>query len=106
MHDEEARLRLARLRTRLREIDSEIARIEAEDRLFRRFHFGSDVHEIQLNALRNEREDCRAEIARWRHRTRPNRRATGGWWSWLLLPAALGAALFPSRRPRRPPRLA
>jgi hypothetical protein len=103
MSPEEISLACARLRTEVRAIEAQMRRIEGEDRLFRRYGFGSEVHEIQLTALRAERQERLADLRQLRARQR--RRPTGrsGLGSWLLLPVALGAILFRSaRRPRRP----
>jgi hypothetical protein len=94
MFDEEPRLVRARLRTDLRRIDARIAAIEDESRRFRRYGFGSDVHDIQLGALRAERAECARALA---EAGRPGRRrATGrtGLGSWLVLPAVVGAMLL------------
>lgn len=103
-YDEDRRELLARLRTQLRDVDSEIERIEAEERLFRRYRFGSDVHKIQLTALKAQRAEALASLATSGRRVR---RATG-LRSWFLLPAAIGAlalrTIFPQRRRySRPP---
>jgi hypothetical protein len=111
----DSRLALSQVRRAIREIDQQIAAIRTEDRLFQRYHFGSDIHEIKLIALRAERGDLVARVAAYKrsspHRlTTPadsaNRRTSGQRRaSWLLLPAVLGAlvwgAIFPKRRRAR-----
>src|SRR5207253_344757 len=95
------RLALSQLRQAVREIDRQIADIRAEDRLFQRYQFGSDLHEIKLTALRAERADLldrRAALQRSSNRNLAARPTA----SWLLFPAILGAlvwgAIFPKRR--------
>jgi hypothetical protein len=75
--------------------------IEAEDRLFHRFGFGSEVHDIQLTALRAEKRDLLAQVESMQMQigVGPSRR--GGLRSWLILPAALGAVVFQAIHPRR-----
>jgi hypothetical protein len=103
----EARVLISHLRQKQRQLDAQIADIRAEDRLFHRYGFGSDVHDIKLTALRSERQELISEIARLQshlggaQRTRPRASATG----WFMVPAVLGAlvfnAVFPRRRPTR-----
>lgn len=98
---EDVRLTRARLRTEVRSIDAQIGVIEKESRLFRRNGFGSDVHEIQLSALRAERADRVRALA---DSERPQRRRSlgrSGVSSWIVLPAVFGAFLLSSLRPRR-----
>lgn len=97
---DEHHLARARLRTEVRAIDDQIAGIQREDRLFRRYGFGSDVHEIKLTALRAERAE--RLVALGEAESPRKRRATGrsGLGSWLVLPAALGAMVFRALRPR------
>src|SRR5579871_1048294 len=61
MNDTDIRLSVAQARRRLREIELEVGQILVEDRLFHRSGFGSDVHDIQLSALRTEKRDLEAE---------------------------------------------
>lgn len=97
--EDSQRLATARIRSSLRRVDAQIAQIQSEQRLFRRYNFGSEVHRIQLTALNAERADLLASLAKIQPR-RPRRRS--GVVSWLLLPPALGAlaigSLFPRRR--------
>lgn len=90
---EDPRLVQARLRTEVRAIDARLAQIQEENRLFRRYGFGSDVHEIQMSALRAERDDRVEELAS-AGRARRRSRGRGGLGSWLVLPAVLGAMVF------------
>jgi len=100
----DTRLALSQLRQAVREVDRQIAEIRAEDRLFQRYQFGSDIHEIKLTALRAERADILARLAALlRSSSRgPAARPAA---SWLLFPAILGAlvwqAIFPKRRASR-----
>jgi len=92
------RLTAARVRSNLRRVEAQIAEIQSEQRLFRRYNFGSEVHRIQLTALNAERADLAASLAKLQPR-RPRRRS--GVVSWLLLPPTLGALAFGSLFPRR-----
>jgi hypothetical protein len=92
---------ISRLRQRVREIEQQMRKIRTEDRLFQRYGFGSDVHDIQLTALRAERRELAGELERLcvvRGLGGPSRRGLG---SWLMLPAAFGALLIGAIRPRR-----
>ena len=102
---QDRRFSAARIRQSVRRIDTQVARIRADDRLFQRCGFGSDVHDIQLSALQAERRELVAELGSLQSVTGP-RSSRSGVMSWLLLPPALGAMLFQSFRPRvsrRPP---
>lgn len=93
------RFTFARLRNELREVDVEIDRIKREDRLFRRYRFGSDFHNSQLVVLQAQRQEIVATLAAGR-----SGRATSGssgFRAWLLLPAALVAMVFPGGTSRR-----
>jgi hypothetical protein len=100
----ETRLALSQLRQAVREVDRQITEIRAEERLFQRYQFGSDIHEIKLTALRAERAGLLARLtALQRSSSRgPAARPSA---SWLLFPAILGAlvwqAIFPKRRASR-----
>ncbi len=100
----DSRLALSQLRQAVREVDRQIAEIRAEDRLFQRYQFGSDLHEIKLTALRAERADLLARLAALQRTSRrgPTKRPAA---SWLLFPAIFGAvvwqAIFPKRRANR-----
>jgi hypothetical protein len=101
MNDTEIGQDISRLRQRVREIEQQVRRIQTEDRLFQRYGFGSDVHDIQLTALRAERRELAIELERLRTALGlggSDRRALR---SWLMLPAALGAVLIAAIRPRR-----
>ena len=97
--DDSERLNAARVRSSLRQVEAQIAQIQSEQRLFRRYNFGSEVHRIQLTALNAERAELMARLAKLQPR---RRRRRSGVVSWLLLPPALGAlaigSLFPRRR--------
>jgi hypothetical protein len=97
----DTRFDLARIRRTLREIDEEMRRIEADDRLFHRYGFGSEVHNIQLTALRAERRDVAAQLVRARQDLGITRSDRLDLRSWLMLPAALGAIALQALRPRR-----
>lgn len=102
MYDEDRRLDAARLRGSIRRVDLEIERIRTEHRLFQRYGFGSDVHDIQLTALRNERRELTGELERVSGAHRARSAYSGGIRSWLLLPAMIGAIIIqPFRSPRR-----
>lgn len=100
----DTRLARSQLRQAVRAVDRQIAEIRAEDRLFQRYRFGSDIHEIKLTALRAERADHLARVTTLQ-RSSTRRPAARPAASWLLLPAILGAlvwqALFPKRRASR-----
>lgn len=106
MIDESVRVTRARLRTEIRDLDAQIEKIRATDRMFRRYGFGSDLHEIQLVALQAQRKDAVDALARVGERARMRRAsqpgAGYGIGSWLLVPPALVAmalrAIFPRRR--------
>jgi hypothetical protein len=108
---EDRRIRAARMRQSVRDIDAQMKRIQTEDRLFQRCGFGSDVHEIQLTALRATKKDLMGQLSQLQ-RDVPARPKRARFASWLMLPPALGAmllqALRPSanRRPIRRPRVA
>lgn len=109
MNGRNSGLDISRIRCSVREIDGRVRLIEAEDRLFHRFGFGSEVHDIELTALRSEKRDLLAKLDRAREANgmRPARRPSVR--SWLILPAALGAVVlqaFRRRRPRRQTRTA
>lgn len=95
-NDENDRITAARLRNELRRIDGQIAHIHAEQRLFRRYQFGSDVHQIQLTGLNAERKDLVARLERLQPATLRRGARGGGFVSWLLVPPALGVLLFRS----------
>jgi len=101
------RLSLARARQNVRQIDTKIQQIRAEERLFQRFGFGSDVHEIQLTALRAERRDLVNEIEGLVRRSSRSGLQRSGVIGWLLLPPALWAMFRDAVRRRhhrsRPP---
>ncbi len=101
MLEEERRLAIARLRRSVREIDAQVQRIRAEERLFQRYGFGSDVHDIKLIALHAERRELLAELDRLQA---PGLRRSGrsaSLRSWLLVGPALVALLVQTLRPRR-----
>jgi hypothetical protein len=106
MNQEEIRLDVSRVRRRVREIDLQVRQIQAEDRLFHRYGFGSDVHDIQLTALRVERRELDNQLERLQVARGFNPSGGQSLRSWLLLPAALGAllvnAVWPRRQRRRP----
>ncbi len=106
MNEQEIRFDVSRVRGRIREIDLQVRRIQAEERLFHRYGFGSDVHDIQLTALRAEKRDLEGELERLRAARGFDRPSGRGFRSWLILPAALGAvivqAIIPRRQRRRP----
>lgn len=97
---DDRRLHAARLRQSMREIDAQMEQIRADDRLFHRCGFGSDVHEIQLTALRAARKDIAIELDHLRE-TAPARPRRSRFVSWLLIPPALGAILLETLRPTR-----
>ncbi|MBX6772153.1 MAG: hypothetical protein IRY83_10545 [Chloroflexi bacterium] len=102
---EDVRVTRARLRSELREIDGRIARIRAEDRMFRRYGFGSDLHELQIVALQAQRQELLTHLARLDRASR-QRSGSVGLGGWLLLPPALIALAVRSlfdRRGRIPP---
>jgi hypothetical protein len=101
MNEVEIRLDVSRIRQRVREIDLEVRQIRAEDRLFHRAGFGSDVHDIRLTALRVERRELEQELARLQVARGFVRTSGQGLRSWLILPAALGAMFFQAVFPRR-----
>ena len=102
MSNEELRLERARLRTEVRFIDAEIAKIQAENRLFRRCGFGSDVHEIKITALRAERADRLTALEAAQPSPRRRRPTShSGLGSWLVLPAVLGAVVVQAFKPKR-----
>ncbi len=101
MIDDNLRLTRAHLRSEMREIDAQIERIRAEDRLFRRYGFGSDLHEMQLTALRIQRQELQARLLRADElcgRRQTNRHGIG---AWLLVLPALAVMLVQSVFPRR-----
>ena len=67
LSDEQPRLQLAHLRNEIREIDTQIARVRADDRLFRRYGFSSELNLGQLAALRTERQDKIVLLHRLQH---------------------------------------
>jgi hypothetical protein len=91
MVDDDNRLKAARLRQNLREIDARVAEIRADQRLFRRFKFGSDVQDIELTGLRANRADLVDQLDALRSSSGTGRSRLPGLRSWLLLPIALGA---------------
>lgn len=93
---DDRRLHAARIRQTVRNIDAQLREIQTEERLFQRCGFGSDVHDIQLAALRSQREDLLAELPRLQL-TAPRR---SRFVSWLLVPPALGALLLQTLRPQ------
>jgi hypothetical protein len=98
--EENLRLTRARLRTEVRQLDAQIERIRTEDRLFRRYGFGSDLHEIQLVALRAQREELLASLAEAEPRAVARKSKQGGIGSWLLVLPALAAMFVQSIFPR------
>lgn len=100
MVDDDRRLNLSRARQSVRQIDTKIQQIQAEERLFQRFKFGSDVHEIQLMALRTERRELVEEIKGLSRRLALGGAQRPGVFGWLLLPPALWAMLMHAVRPR------
>lgn|GEM_PF-5584411 len=98
---ESDRLRAARMRSAVRSVEARIAEIQAEQRLFRRYNFGSDVHRIQLTALNAERAELLARLRKIPSAQRLPRQS--GIESWLLLLPTLGAMAVGSLRPRRRP---
>ncbi|HEX5416716.1 MAG TPA: hypothetical protein VFZ25_13685 [Chloroflexota bacterium] len=96
------RLNAARVRSSLRRVEAQIARIHSEQRLFRRCNFGSEVHQIQLTALNAERAELLTRLARLQPR---RRRRRAGVLSWLLLPPTLAGLAVRSLFPRRDPGL-
>lgn len=94
--DESDRVTVARLRRELRRIDGQIAHIRSEQRLFRRYDFGSEVHQIQLTGLNAEREEVLIRLARLPSATRRRGARPGSFASWLLVPPALGVLLVRS----------
>ena len=105
MVDDDNRLKAARLRQNLREIDARVAEIRADQRLFRRFKFGSDVQDIELTGLRANRADLVDQLHDLRSGSGSGNSRLLGIRSWLLLPIALGAealrAIQPSGRRTR-----
>ena len=101
MNDSASRLDISRIRRSVRDIEMQVRHIEAEDRLFHRYGFGSDVHNIQLTALRAEKQDLLAEMAKLLSDLGRGPTRRGGLRSWLILPAALGAIVFQAIHPRR-----
>ncbi|HLH73255.1 MAG TPA: hypothetical protein VKX96_08220 [Chloroflexota bacterium] len=99
--DEVDRFALARLRNELREVDAEIDRIKREDRLFRRYRFGSDFHDSQIIALQAQRQEILAKLRARRAGTKRSISSPAGLRAWLLWPAALVAAVFTGGAPRR-----
>ena len=99
--EENLRVTRARLRAEMRELDAQIERIRAEDRLFRRYGFGSDLHEIQLTALRAQRQELHTRLTRADEMCGMRRSSRHGVGSWLLVPPALAAMLVQSVLPRR-----
>lgn len=99
MSIEDPRLVRARLRTEVRAIDARLAKIQEENRLFRRYGFGSEVHDIQISALRAERDERVRELTA-AGRARRRSRGRGGLTSWLVLPAVLGVMVFRTLRGR------
>ena len=91
MVDEDKRLKAAILRQSLREIDARVAAIRADQRLFRRFNFGSDVQDIELSGLRVERADVVGQLEVLGSVGRLDHSKLPGMSSWFLLPIALGA---------------
>ncbi len=109
MIEETRRLLRARLRTQLREVDAQIEHIRSQDRMFRRYGFGSDLHDIQRVALQAQRQDLLEQLAKVGEAGRAGRTSQRGIGSWLLLPAALITVVFHVVFPRRrqgSPRLA
>ncbi|HVC31897.1 MAG TPA: hypothetical protein VNL16_00135 [Chloroflexota bacterium] len=108
MTEENLRVTRARLRTEVRDLDAQIERIRTDDRMFRRYGFGSDLHDIQLVALQAQRQDLLANLAQAGTNPPTARRDRGRRGSWLLLPPALVALAVRSVFPRRrsAPRLA
>ncbi|HVB96144.1 MAG TPA: hypothetical protein VNG11_00290 [Chloroflexota bacterium] len=92
---------MARLRNELREVEAEIDRIKREDRLFRRYRFGSDFHDSQRVVLQTQRQEILSTLAKTRSGTRFASSAPSGWRAWILLPAALVAMVFQGGAPRR-----
>ncbi len=101
MIDENLRLTRARLRSEMRELDAQIERIRAEDRLFRRYGFGSDLHEMQLTVLRSQRQELQARLSRADALCGRRQASRSGVSAWLLVPPALAAMLVQSVLPRR-----
>jgi hypothetical protein len=101
MNKTEIRLDISRIRQRVREIDLEVREIQAEERLFQRAGFGSDVHDIRLTALRVERRELDQELVRLQLARDSDRPSGQSLRSWLILPAVLGALLFQALIPRR-----
>ncbi|MGH2461723.1 MAG: hypothetical protein ACRDIY_22955 [Chloroflexota bacterium] len=108
MIEENRRLIRARLRTELREIDTQVEQVRAEDRMFRRCGFGSDLHDIQLVALQARRQDLLDQLAKVGESGHAGRTGQRGAGAWLLLPTAVVAVVFRAAFPRRQesPRLA
>ena len=98
---EDNRLKAAIFRQTVRDIDLKIAAIHAEQRLFRRYKFGSDFHEIQLNALDAERSDLVRQLGSMQSKGSYPRQQSGGIRSWLLLPIAFGALALQAVQPKR-----
>lgn len=107
MPDESSRVTRARLRTELRDLDVQIARIRSQDRLFRRYGFGSELHEMQLVALDARRHELIEALVRAGDRSQRSRPGQTGTGSWLLLLPALAALLLRGLLPgrRHAPRL-
>ena len=63
MREVDLRTELLAVRRELRRIDGEIAAIREESKRFRTIGFGRDIKDIQLMALREEREFCIRRIA-------------------------------------------
>ena len=97
--DDDNRLKAAKLRQNLRDIDARVAEIRADQRLFRRFKFGSDVQDIELTGLRADRADLVGRLHALRSGDRPEQSRLPGLRSWLLLPIALGAQAFRAIQP-------
>src|ERR1700674_1314079 len=97
-------LDITRIRCSVRAIDGKVRLIEAEDRLFHRYGFGSEVHNSQLTALRAEKRDLLAKLDRAREANGMSKARRPGVRSWLILPAAFGAVVLQAFRPRRPRR--
>jgi len=101
MTNELDRVAMAQLRNEMREVEGEIDRIKREDRLFRRYRFGSDLHDSQLVVLHAQRHEILSALAKTKSGSRLSRSNPSGWRAWLLLPAALLAMVFQGGAPRR-----
>jgi hypothetical protein len=97
--DEDSRLKAAMMRQNLREIDARMAAIQADQRLFRRYRFDSDVQDMELTGLRAERADLVGRLNGIRPASRPNHSRFPGIRSYLLLPIALGVLALRALRP-------